>query len=564
MPGAVYTVENECQDCYKCVRHCHSKAIRIIDAKASVIQEACVACGECVKVCPAHAKRIRSDSENLWRMLENGDRLFASIAPSFVGYFRNVSIGQLADALIRAGFEGVSETAHGAQAVSSRLDSLLVKEQWPLMISSACPAVVSYVEKYYPDFARYISPVQSPVMSHCRMLREAYGNDIKTVFFGPCAAKKNESDSHSDVLSLALTFADLEQFLLKRYAPINDRESPLALGSAAEGRFYSIEGGMNDTLRNGQRNVRFLSVSGLENLARLLQGDVSTNGRTLFIEALACHGGCVNGPAMPQDGSVLETLFHTDSSAPIASSAGRPQGDQPHFPGVPKELAAAEVSEEEIKEALARVGKFGKSDELNCGACGYNTCRDFAKALLDGKAEPDMCHNYLRQNFQKKSNALIKYIPASVVLVDGDLKICECNRNFAVLIKEEEIYQTLGNLNSLPIESCLPAFKELFASVIGNGGEIEKYHQAFGERIIDISVFSITRGKCAGAVISDVTQNEFKRERIAQQAREVIRKNVYTVQQVARLFGEHIAETEIMLNEIAGTYEAHPGEHHEG
>lgn len=561
--GPVFTEETECQDCYKCVRHCHCKAIRIVNGKASVIPEACVACGECVKVCPAHAKKIRSDLGRLKQMLHSRDRIFASIAPSHAGYFKSVGIGRLAAALKKIGFEAVSETAHGAEALSAMICEHLKGNPRKLVISSACPASVDYIRKYQPGFAENIVPFHSPVLTHCRLLRSRYGNDIKTVFFGPCAAKKNESDRNPDLLNLALTFQALEQ-LFEEYnispetmTPEND--SALALGPADEGRFYSVEGGMNDTLRDGGKKVRYLAVSGLDNLDRVLSGcenlvKNAPGGHTLFLEALACPGGCVNGPVMPRGSSSLETVIRTDAASSLESSEGkRPSEDiSESFSG--DALKGSEPGEERILEALARVGKYSRADELNCGACGYNTCRDFAKALLENKAEETMCHNYLRKNFQRTSNALIRYIPAAVVFVNDSLCVTECNRHFAELTDALVEFDTLGNLNTIQIDSLLPDFTDLFESVLANGGAIEKFNQVFRKKIINLSVFSIARGKFAGAVIQDVTKTELRREKVAEKAREVIRKNVETVQQVARIFGEHIADSEILLNEIAGSY----------
>ncbi len=562
MTSAVYTIENECQDCYKCVRHCPVKAIRIVGGKASVIPESCVACGECVKVCPAHAKKIRSDLARLRQLLSSGAKLYASIAPSFVGYFQGITIGRLAAALRKIGFTGVSETAHGAEAVSAEVTRYLNENgDRPLVISSACPAAVSMVQKYFPDYAKCISPIPSPLRAHCRLLKEAYGSDIKVVFFGPCAAKKNEADTSPDEIALSVIFPVLEELLSEKGITLDaiQEEDALALGLAAEGRFYSVEGGMNDTLRDGKDNVRYLSVSGLDNLRRILSSPPpeKKTSRTVFLEVLACHGGCVNGPAMESGTHALQAIFDTDASAAIRLSADRAMQPQPLKAEYnPDEIIPPAPKEEEIIKALTRVGKFTKSDELNCGACGYNTCRDFAIAMLEGKAEEAMCHNYLRKNFERTSNALIKYIPAAVVIVDDNLEITECNRNFAQLVGATDIYDAIGNLNTLPIASYLEEFADLFIGAMRHGSEIEKYHQHLGERIVNVSVFPIAQGKVAGAVIQDVTKNEFRREQIAEKARDVIRKNVYTVQQVARLFGEHIAETEIMLNEIAGTYEA--------
>jgi iron only hydrogenase large subunit-like protein len=566
MPSPVYTIENECQDCYKCVRHCPVKAIRVLGGKASVIPEACVACGECVKVCPAHAKKVRIDLPRLRELLKSGERVYASIAPSFPGHFRGVTIERLSAALIRLGFAGVSETAHGAQSVSAHISRLLELSDSPLVISSACPAAVDMLRKYRPEFASFISPLPSPVRAHARLLREKFGNDIKVVFFGPCAAKKNEADAHPNELSLAIMFPALEEILRENGINIvsETAEAAPALGPAEEGRFYAIEGGMNDTLRNGSDKVRHISVSGLEHFRRLLANFNPADfkhhprlySRKLFIEVLACPGGCMNGPAMPQGAFGLETLFATDANAPIATSASRNFSHCGTASYPPVALPLQRPNETVLASALARVGKFSKADELNCGACGYNSCRDFAHAMLEGKAEESMCHNYLRRNFQRTSNALIRYIPAAVVIVDENLHISECNRNFATLAGAMEIYETLGNLNGIAVDKYLPNFSDLFKGALEYGGEAEKFHQRYRDKIVNISVFPIADGKSVGAVVQDVTKNEFRREQIADKAREVIRKNVYTVQQVARLFGEHIAETEIMLNEIAGTYEA--------
>ena len=569
MPSPVYTIENECQDCYKCVRHCPVKAIRVLGGKASVIAESCVACGECVKVCPAHAKKVRIDLPRLRELLKSGEKVYASVAPSFTGYFRGVSIGRLAAALKRIGFAGTSETAHGAQSVSAHVSRLLDATDSPLVISSACPAAVDMVRKYMPQLAQFISPLPSPVRAHARLLREACGEDAKVVFFGPCAAKKNEADAHPGELALAIVFPALEELLRENGIDLADEtdetdETPLVLGPAEEGRFYCVEGGMNDTLRDGSDRVRYVSVSGLDQFRRLLTGfDPADFGRRperyarkLFVEVLACPGGCVNGPAMPQGASGLATLFETDANAPIATSAGRNFAHCGTADYPPVALPSSNPDETVLASALARVGKFSKADELNCGACGYNSCRDFARAMLEGKAEEAMCHNYLRRNFQRTSNALIRYIPAAVVIVDENMQIAECNRNFAALAGAMDIYETLGNLNGIAIDEYLPGFLDLFQGALRYGGESEKFRQRYRDRIVNISVFPIADGKSVGAVVQDVTKNEFRREQIADKAREVIRKNVYTVQQVARLFGEHIAETEIMLNEIAGTYEA--------
>ncbi len=554
----VYTIENECQDCYKCVRHCRCKAIKIDNGHAAVIPELCVSCGECVRVCPAHAKKIRSDLSRLRQLLESGEKIYASVAPSFVGFFPGISIEKLAGALKKLGFTGVSETAHGAQLVSAECARLLAGAGNGIYLSSACPAAVDFIRKYHSEFTDSIVPLDSPVISHCKLLKKTFSDNIKCVFIGPCAAKKNEADRMPNELKLAITFQSLQQLLDENEIDLSKVEpAELALGPAEEGRIYSLAGGMNDTLRDESARVRYLTVSGLENLDHILSKlDPGAVKSKIFLEILACDGGCVNGPAMGKNKTTAaDVMFATDEISAPRTSVGREVPvniRQRYFPSLPEKH---EISEEDIIRSLGRVGKFSREDELNCGACGYDSCRDFAAALAEGKAEEAMCHNYLRKNFQRTSNALIKYIPAGVVIVDDNLSILESNRHFAELIDQDTltIYDNLGSLANLRIDSLVD-FADLFESVLANGGEIEKFNQPFRDKIINVSVFSITPGKTAGAIVQDVTKPELQREQIAEKARKIIRQNVLTVQQVARLFGEHVAESEILLNEIAGSY----------
>ena len=559
----IYTTANECQDCYKCVRHCHCKAIRIVNARAAVIPELCVSCGECVKVCPAEAKKIRSDLSRAQYLLHSGAKVYASIAPSYVGYFKDIPIGRLAAALKRLGFVGASETAIGAQFVSAQTAELLKQAGPGVYLSTACPASVDFIRKYYPAWTDNFLPVTSPVMAHCKYLKQIYGDDIKIIFVGPCAAKKNEADRNPDDLSLAITFAALESWLKSEGISLDKmNEEPLVPVQAEEGRVYSIEGGMNETLRSPEVDARLLAVSGLPNIARLIEKvDLATlkeSGSKIFVEMLACDGGCVNGPVMGRESSRIDILLETAAHAPHRSSVGREVPVNIQQLIYPDRHSEPQPEEAAILQALHRIGKYSAEDELNCGGCGYNSCREFAKAMLDGKAETSMCLSYLRKISQKTSNALIRYIPVSVVLAGQDLQVIECNRHFAELCGEDTLlaFDACGNLNGAYLDSMID-FTDLFESVLANGGEIEKFNQVSGEKILNISVFTINEGQTVGAVIQDVTQNELKREQIAERAKEVIRKNVMTVQKIARYLGEHMADTEILLKEVAGTYTDH-------
>ncbi|MDR2168654.1 MAG: 4Fe-4S binding protein [Planctomycetaceae bacterium] len=558
----VYTTENICQDCYKCIRHCPCRAIRIDNGRAGVIQDLCVACGMCVRVCPANAKKIRPDLPRIKYLLSSGKKIYASLAPSFVNYFKRFRHEALTAAILQLGFSGVSETALGAQIVSSQTADFLNDAASGIYISSACPAAVDYIKKYAPSYVQNIVPVLSPLLSHAKLLRKTFGDDIGVVFFGPCAAKKNEADRNPELLDVAASFNDLAQFFVTEninIESINPKNySPMIPQYAEEGKIYAVEGGMNDTLRGVKNDIRFFTVSGLRNIERLfckVPEPSQLGDCKIFIECLACSGGCVNGPVMSNESAgTLAAIAQIAKSYDGGNSLSRRYDLRINTNIYAEPQHAPDITEKEIQSALATVGKFVPSDELNCGGCGYFTCREFAKALIAKKAETEMCVSYLRQLAQRKSNALIRYIPAGVVIIDRWLRIVECNRRFAELFDESTViaFDACG-LTGADLRT-FAGFDDLIATVLENGGELQRNNQVYADKILNISVFTIAPRQSVGAIIQNVTTTELQREQVAEKAKAVIQKNIITCQKIARNLGEHMAETEILLREIAGAY----------
>ncbi|MEG2076130.1 MAG: [Fe-Fe] hydrogenase large subunit C-terminal domain-containing protein, partial [Victivallaceae bacterium] len=450
------------------------------------------------------------------------------------------------------------------QLVSSHTAELLRNHENGLFISSACPAAVDYISKYLPDMKKFITPILSPVMAHCKLLRREYGEESAIVFIGPCAAKKNEADHNEKLLDAVLTFDELKHFLQQENIDLNqiepNGENKFIPENAEEGRFYSVEGGMNETLRGDPTDKTcYLAVSGLQNIKRILSNSdaeqVAPN-RRVFLEVLACNGGCVNGPAMSNNGNSLAGLIAAADTMSHRSSVGRQVDEQIEQEILTEAVPDNVYSDAAIKTVLSSIGKHSPEDELNCGGCGYFTCRNFARAILSGKAENAMCLSFLKKQAQNKSNALVKYIPAGVVIVDRHLRIIECNKHFADLFDESTqiAYEATPGLPGVDLKLILN-FYDLFESVLESGKEIVRNNYMYGDRILDIAIFSIDTSHTAGAIIQDVTQAELRREQISEKAREVIKKNVITVQQIAHFLGEHMAETEILLREVASGYD---------
>lgn len=559
--GCVYTLYNECQDCYKCVRKCPVKSIRIQDGHAGVLSDKCIACGRCVASCPSHAKRVRNDLEAVRQLLTTGKKVYVSLAPSWRGAFANTS-AQIVATFKKLGFTGVSETALGAEAVSIETARLLNEKEQGLMISSACPVIVRYIRLYRPQLAQYITPIASPALTHAQILKDTFGSDVAVVFVGPCIAKKTEADENPDLLAAALTFEEVKIWLKEL-----DRETEqgnctgevFVPETAHEGRIYPLDGGMNETIRRigVKENVQLLNVGSLEFFIQASNAFDNTRlVRPVFIEALACHGGCIHGPCITTQASdfynISRVLRHTDyrDSIPLKPTAVVLKNYTPV-----SEMDKT-YSMDEIREALHRIGKYLPEDELNCAGCGYQTCQDMAKALLAGNAEPSMCVSYMRKIAAKKADILIKSIPSAMVMLDKNLNMIEVNEAFIKMFTGPlaEVYLSdPQKLIGLPISTFFKAQK-VFVSVLTGGQEIHKENHRYNNCLYDLNVFPIEPNISIGAVITDMTKASHSRELVAQKAKSVIDKNIETVQQIACLLGEHMVETETILNTIANEY----------
>ncbi|MFW6286302.1 MAG: [Fe-Fe] hydrogenase large subunit C-terminal domain-containing protein [Candidatus Sumerlaeota bacterium] len=560
----IYTARTECQDCFKCIRHCPVKAIKMREGHAAVLPELCVACGTCVEVCPAGAKRVRSDVNRARRLLGGDHPVYASLAPSWVSEFPGADGRNIIAALQRLGFAGVGETALGAQEVSAAAAEELAGMQGGLLLSSACPSAVEFVRKYRPEQTGHITRMLSPALTHARMLRREFGQEIGVVFIGPCIAKKLEADRHAETINLSLTFAELHEWLeLEGIDPetLEAGVEDFVLAPVEEGAVYPVEGGMIETIRRNEilseKAVHFLTVAGVAGMDRMLgrtTGDPA-NGCPVFVELLSCEGGCVNGPCATCGRMSLEANLSVMNRVRLAPGIRRQAGIDLAEEFTPEAVEAQDYAPEAVAGALRSIGKTQPEDELNCGGCGYETCRNFAMALLSGRAEPTMCLSWLRRNAQRKANALLRCMPSSVVIVDRDLQIIECNQPFAELSGEDTLsaFEAAPGLNGAALEKIIP-FAALFRQVLNTGAEIQRQNYSFGKRLLNITIFNIDPGQVVGAVIQDVTRFEMRRKQIAQQAREVIDKNMMTVQEIARQLGENMADTEILLRSIAEGY----------
>ncbi len=566
----IFTKLTECQDCYKCIRQCPVKAIRVENGHATILSQKCILCGNCVINCPASAKHIRDDLARTKQLLTLKEKVVVSIAPSFSAEFSDFTTEEFIAALKKIGFWGVSETALGADLVSAELAKFLSEKtssgNQKLFLSSACPAVVEYIKQYKKELSPYITDLASPLLAHVRYLKKLYGEDIGVVFIGPCIAKKRESDVWHTI-DTVLTFSDLRRWFesegIRSDALKISDDTHFIPQRSAKGSLYPVDGGMIAATKKYHKlnDIKTMSISGIYQIQEALDNlNPDELKAPLFMELLSCPGGCVNGPGTyVVESSAMKRvriLDYAENSRDVINSDEI--ANSPDLTGTlpVKDEVQSIHTEEEIRSALRSVGKFTPADELNCSSCGYDSCRHFATAMLDNRAEKTMCVSYMRKLAQKQANSLIKSIPSGVVIANKNLEIVECNLNFAKMMGSEavELYEAKPGLEGASLEK-IANFSRFFSDVLEiNGPDVIERDVRCGKKIFHVSVFAIEKESIAGGVIEDITAPQVQKHRIVSQARKVIDKNLSVVQKIAYLLGENAAETESILNSIIQSF----------
>ena len=608
--SVIYTLIQNCRDCYKCVRHCPVKAVKIQNGHAEIVDERCLHDGICVAECPQRAIRVESSIEKVKSFIQSGDDVIVSLAPSFDSEFECDSPSQIAEGLMRLGFAGVEETIMATFQVVKSYNSLLSNTTSPV-ISSICPVIVNLVEKYHTDKIGYLSPVVSPSIAHARMLKSIIASEraevrnkgkVRVVHIGPCIGMKGEVSNASPLLKGAggifgeldatLTFDELRRWW--RNEGIKVEECKTSVVSAQTG---DLENGYHiiDS-ENLLRSIRQESDKLATNRIRIpeLHSSIEfletfpNNMRNMQLADMkGCTEHCPNSLFIAAGANIAKT------GRPIICSLGNPDGLEGEGETVyhiapqrgvtfdlSREFSAKQISmpmpsEEEISEILARMGMFTRRDELNCGACGYDSCREKAVAVYQGMAELEMCMPYMRRQ-ASHATSIIEHSPNAVMLVDSNGSIQFTNPIFRTMFRcEEEL------LVGKPVEDFIRS--DCFARALqGDGFLAEKVNVTEHDLSYRIQIFPIREenfngtinknvehpdedgGESAklthqllGAVIVDISEEERARREFAkvkqetlQSAQEVIFRQMQTAQEIAGLLGESTADTKVLLVEL--------------
>ncbi|NMB29228.1 MAG: 4Fe-4S binding protein [Clostridiaceae bacterium] len=549
-----------CMDCYRCVRACPVKAIRIAGGYARVEGDLCIQCGTCVHECPQHAKIILPSTDYVKSLIEEGHRVVATVAPSFPAAFPGWESERIPAALRALGFSYVGETAEGAEAVAE----VSLEPMQKGSIFTACPAVVRYVEQERPEYLDQMIEVASPMIAHARILRERLGDDIKVVFIGPCAAKKQEilrPENKGDVQA-ALTFTELVKWFEDE--AIDLAECPVESFDGEGGydvaRLFPLEGGMLktcDILADASVDD-IIHPCGADAIKALFDVPVeSWNFRAS--EPLFCEGGCIGGPGYPTEVNLFErrkrVLDYVNSK-----SLGLPKADalpvdlRVTFERRNKILSLDSVSDEEIERILAETGKADESERLNCGACGYNSCREKAAAVALGMAEATMCLPQMRRNAERKMDKIIEISPIGIVALDENLHIRHMNPAF------KEMFLCTDRVVGREISYLINAdsYEEVAQ---GDTTTAEAIRAKYGRRYHEIVSRSADKNEYIGFYLNlaksepDTNQLELIREQTILQAKELLQHQVEFAQNLAQYLGESTAESEVLVQRMIDMYE---------
>lgn len=551
----------KCRHCYKCMRHCMVKAISIENEQAHILQDHCIHCGHCLEVCPQNAKTFASDLERVKGYLEAGFRTVISIAPSYLGVLEFDSPGQVVDALLKLGFAEVRETAEGAALVTNEYRKLIREKKMPNIVTTCCPSVNDLIEKYYPDCAKYMAPVVSPMIAHGRYIKKIYGNDTKVVFLGPCIAKKQEAVGDERVfgaIDAILTFEELAVWLEKEGINVNNcEERPFGNPSPEVNRLYPVSGGVIMSVIADEEDDFYqkVHVDGLDNCMEMLESLSKGELNGCFVEANVCDGGCIKGPASARWNTSYvkaKVKIEKDASHKSAGRLADMSGEELYRSFEDRSLNDKIPTEEEIQKILKGTGKYSKKDELNCGACGYQTCREKAIAVFNGRAENSMCMPYALVQSESMSNVVLDVTPNIILVVDSDLRIRECNKRgeeFLGVGKEEALTRYIFEF--IEIEDIEETFRTK-ESIYNKKVKMEHEKLTMQETIVYIENID-----CVLVRFQDITHEEKMKEQhynfkveALEIAQKVIDKQMMVAQEIAGLLGETTAETKVTMTKL--------------
>ncbi|OPY03303.1 MAG: Iron hydrogenase 1 [Syntrophorhabdus sp. PtaB.Bin047] len=566
-PQIVFTLTARCRDCYRCLRACPVKAIRMQNGQAYVDEKRCIACGTCIRECPQQAKTFRNDIDVARRLIDDGHFVAASIAPSFAAVFNRWQRSRLPSALRALGIRYVGQTSHGAYQIS--LESRRIAEENPAgpHIATACPALINYIEKYRPQLVGNLLPLLSPMAAHARLLKEKLGKETKVIFIGPCVAKKSEL-TRPDVAGLVdcvLTFKELNAWLLQKGIDLSMcEESNFDEKPVHQAQLYPLPGGLIKTagLDDDGLNLKLLRVDSIQGVRELLTG-IEENPEQAIIEPLFCSQGCINGPGVDPGKNLFDRrrdIIEYNEETRAASVTPEPADGRlftATFVGADSGSSPGSVTEEQILKILAQTGKQDPEQQLNCGACGYDSCREKAIAVALGMAEPEMCIPYMRRLAERRTDQIFSTTPNGVLLLDDELNILGMNPAFKKFFSCSDVI--LGRHISYLMDPA--PFEKLISGVTENL-DITVLHRPYNLLCRELLYMLKEEKQIVGIFINITSQQEHEkklreiRSQTVEQANELLEHQIKMAQNIAQFLGESTARGEELVRKLMSLSES--------
>ncbi len=605
--------DEKCRNSYSCVRVCPVNAIEVRPQKAhpSIIPSRCIGCGMCYVSCTPRAIEFRDSKEDVKALLKSHRKKAALIEPSIASEFDDITDYRKFVAMIRAlGFDYVHEVSFGVDLIAANYAELFSKAEGKYYITANCPAIVKLIEKFHPEMVPNLAPLVSPMVATAMVVKEMYGEEVVTVQIGPCIDAKDEALKYrnGNLVDSVLTFIELRQLfdefrIQERLVKMSEFDPPCGYWGA----LYPVPAGIIQAggIKRDMVSSRVITASGKEDILEAIYDfDKSIDTILHHFNLFFCHG-CLLGPGMEHHkekfrrrslvsryaekriGALDKALWQKNMDKWLKLDFSR------SF--TPDDQRIPEPPEEAVNEVLKIIGKQNPEEELNCGACGYLSCRDFAATVAKGLAVPEMCHTFnlrnkqeyietLRQTNKKLAETkkalkeseeialrekdiaqstsdmmhnMLEKLPSAVVIVDNNLKILHSNQSFINTIGEDAkaISEVIPGLTGADIKTLIPFnIYNMFSFVLKEDEPVVSKDVHFDERMLNISIFPIKKNKICGAVIRDLYSPEVQGEEVTNRVSEVIEKNLEMVQKIGFLLGEGASETEQMLNSIIESY----------
>ncbi len=542
--------EKNCKHCHHCVRSCPTKSIAFATGDPVIVEDECILCGQCYVVCPHNAKSVASDYHLIKRWLSENKRVHLSLAPSFVALLKKE--GEFKSHLLNLGFASIQETSLGAVQVSNVYRDLCKMNTMENIITTCCPVVVSLIEMKFPQLVSQLAPVMSPMRAHAKMIKDQYPHD-KVVFLGPCIAKIKEAHQSQEVDGV-ITFEDIVG--LSQSTSSNDFFTTQFSNDLA--RIYPVTGGIIATMVGGEHLYQTMHVDGIDQVIDCCHAIMDHQIENVFIEMSACVGSCLGGPLLQNSALTkwkARQILTRETKQLSWTSATHHDDFKCHYKATPQVVPS--FSDASINDVLKTLGKYSQDDQLNCGACGYNTCKDKAVGVLEGKADPLLCLPYALEQAKSMSHLIIEHTPNGILVINDQCEVIEANPAARRYLQLNDNHHLNLHVDQLFQSDYLSSQIEHLDDVVYFIKEYPQFNRTFDHACIPIKKQNI-----AVVILMDLTDKISKEKQIKEYrsqimmiTQHVIDEQMQTVQEIASLLGETTAKSKIALVKLKKSLE---------